>query len=406
MGAGSDSSLMRWIALFLVALCFVVGGTWTTVKFTIDYLLREDATANARDWAQYLAANVNDLEQIAAGEQPSAASMAFFQATRKSGQVFRYLIFNRDGYSQLLMDRDKVALVDLSEFSPDAARAVNSGEPFLAFGEANSSGMPRYYAEAYVPVRIGNHPVAIVAAFVDETNQRATYYKALAVASATLCLLTGLSFGVPAIAWYRRSQEKQKADQHIRFLAHHDGLTELSNRLHFMERLDAALLAVRQPDCGLALHFIDIDHFKMVNDTLGHDGGDFVLKTLAQRLLGIARADDIVARLGGDELVVAQTNVRDKDQAEQFARRVLSALSAPMSFKGQVIVATPSIGIAMSPCDGTTSERLLKSADLAVYDAKASGRNCFRFFAREMHQAMQSRLNPTWAAEGSVRIAG
>ena len=142
---------------------------------------------------------------------------------------------------------------------------------------------------------------------------------------------------------------------------------------------------MRLPSCrlrgeSLAVHFIDLDRFKKVNDTLGHDGGDFVLETVAERLRSVIRVDDVVARLGGDEFVVVQTEVSDKDQAEDFARRLLGALTAPMYLKEQTILATVSVGVAFAPADGTNPERLLKCADLALYKAKADGRNCIRFF--------------------------
>ena len=131
---------------------------------------------------------------------------------------------------------------------------------------------------------------------------------------------------------------------------------------------------------SLAVHFIDLDRFKNVNDTLGHDGGDFLLKTVAERLRSVTRVDDVVARLGGDEFVVVQTRISGKDQAEDFAGRLVAAVTAPMKLREQAIFATMSIGVALAPADGANPERLLKSADLALYKAKADGRNCIRFF--------------------------
>ena len=140
------------------------------------------------------------------------------------------------------------------------------------------------------------------------------------------------------------------------------------------------------------MHFIDLDRFKEINDTLGHDAGDFLLKTVAERLRAVTRNDDVAARLGGDEFVVIQTGVSEKGHAEDFARRLVSAVTAPMMLKDQEIVATASVGVAMAPTDGTEPERLLKSADLALYKSKADGRNCVHFFVPEMDAALQARL--------------
>jgi diguanylate cyclase (GGDEF)-like protein len=375
----------------VVILAVLVGGTWTAVKVTTDHLLYQNATSTARSWATFLAASVVDLKQIADGEQPSAASMVFFQSARKSGEVFRYEIFNRDGFSQLKSDHDKIALVDMSEHSDDAALAVTARRPIVDVQQGGSAELPALFALAYVPVLVDGRPIAVVAAYVDLTEQRRNFYSTFLVAAASLCLLTSLAFLIPAIAWYRRTREKQQADRRIRFLAHHDVLTGLANRAQLIEKLENALAVLPLRGGCLAVHFLDVDRFKEVNDTLGHDGGDFLLRTIAERLRAIIRVDDFAARLGGDEFIVIQTGIDDKAQVEAFARRLTSALIAPMKFGENEIVATVSVGIALAPLDGADPERLLKSADLALYKSKADGRNCFRFFAPEMDEAMQAR---------------
>jgi diguanylate cyclase (GGDEF)-like protein len=152
---------------------------------------------------------------------------------------------------------------------------------------------------------------------------------------------------------------------------------------------------------SLAVHFIDLDRFKEVNDTLGHDGGDFLLRTVAERLRAVIRVEDVEARLGGDEFVVVQNGIDGKDQAETFAHRLIAALAAPVKFREHEILATVSIGVALAPKDGDSAERLLKSADLALYKSKADGRNCIRFFAPEMDAALQARI----ALEKTLRDA-
>jgi diguanylate cyclase (GGDEF)-like protein len=234
--------------------------------------------------------------------------------------------------------------------------------------------------------------VAIVAAYVDETEKNDLFYRTSLMAALSLCAIAALSFGLPALAWYRRTKEKQQADRRIRFLAHHDALTGLANRAQLIERLEAALAVLPVRHDGIAVHFLDLDRFKQVNDSLGHDGGDFLLKTIAERLRAVIRIEDVVARLGGDEFVVVQTGVRGKVQAEDFARRIISAVTAPMKLKDRPFTATVSVGVALAPADGTDAERLLKSADLALYKAKTDGRNCFRFFLADMDTELQSRF--------------
>jgi diguanylate cyclase (GGDEF)-like protein len=388
----SEISLRRGIWLFLIIIAVLIGGTWATIKVTADRLLNQDAEDNARDWAYLLGANVSDLEQIAAGEQPSKQSVAYFETMRTAGHVFRYVIYNREGYSQLVSDHGGPSFVDISVLSPEAAAAIKTGVPVIGTKSTPTENAPKHFAEAFVPVYAGSKPIAVVAAYVDQTAQRANVYRVILGASLTLCALTGLAFGVPAVAWYRRTREKQRADRRIQFLAHHDVLTGLANRARLTERLEAALALLPSTETGVAVHYIDIDHFKQVNDTLGHDGGDFLLSTIGERLRTIIRIEDMIARLGGDEFVVLQTGVKGKPEAEHFAERIATVVAAPVVFHEQEIRVSFTVGVALAPADGTTPERLLKSADLALYNGKTSGRNCVRFFDPEMDEAMQQRV--------------
>jgi diguanylate cyclase (GGDEF)-like protein len=386
----ANISLRHGVTMLVMALSLLIGGIWVGTKITTNYLLYKDATEAARDWAQLLAETVPDLEQIAAGESPTKASMTLFEWAQKAGQVFRYEIYNREGYSQLVSDHG-VKQVNLSTYSAEAVRALATNEPIVDVREG-TLGKPKFYAQAYVPVIVDGRAVAIVAAYVDETENHDVFYRTSLIEALSLCAGAALLFALPALAWYRRTKEKQQADRRIRFLAHHDALTGLANRPQLVDKLEHALAALPLRGGNIAVHFLDLDRFKLVNDSLGHDGGDALLKTVAERLRSVIRNEDVVARLGGDEFVVVQTGITGKIQAEDFARRIISAMTAPMTLKDRPFVATVSVGVALAPADGTDSERLLKSADLALYKAKADGRNCIRFFLAEMDTELQARF--------------
>jgi diguanylate cyclase (GGDEF)-like protein len=177
----------------------------------------------------------------------------------------------------------------------------------------------------------------------------------------------------------------------ISHMAHHDALTDLANRTQLIEKLRIALAALPAQGPSVALYFIDLDRFKGVNDTMGHDKGDLLLKAVADRLRGLVGPDDTVARLGGDEFVVLRTGVTCVQDAEEFVRRVAAATSEPIELEGQTLSVSASIGVALAPADASNPDRLLKSADIAMYKAKADGRNCVRFFTPEMDAELQSR---------------
>lgn len=178
--------------------------------------------------------------------------------------------------------------------------------------------------------------------------------------------------------------ERRHAEQKIHWLARHDPLTEIANRLEFHEALDEALKNL-DPDHGLALHWIDLDGFKAVNDTLGHPVGDVLLKSVAMSLQRAVRKNDIVARLGGDEFAVlhVSSRVAEKTDAEHTAQRLLKEICKPHDLGGQEVSCSASIGIAFAPLHGQTAEQLLKAADLALYKAKANGKgNAFLYDPR------------------------
>ncbi len=172
--------------------------------------------------------------------------------------------------------------------------------------------------------------------------------------------------------------ERKEAENRLRHLAHHDSLTDLPNRFAITERLPRGR-AMGQ-DQRLALHFIDLDRFKTVNDVFGHQVGDGVLRAIARRLLGIVQQGDVVARLGGDEFAILQANLAGPADASALAEKVAEAVARPFLIEGREVVVGSSIGIAMAPQDGVSAEELLRRADLAMYQAKADGTGAYRFF--------------------------
>ncbi len=386
------SSYKTFALATAVVLLVGIVGIAATLKVTVDNLLYWDATASAESWAKYVVENVADIEEIADGQQPSAESMSFFIRTQQIRNVFGFEIIDLQGNVRLVSDGAKISSVGGATRDETAVRVAKTNLPFIAVKQGTPPIRPSNYSEAYIPVIADGQPRAVVAAYVDLTNQYDHFHKAFLIAAVALCVLSGAGAGIPAIAWHRRTKEKQRADQRIQFLARHDALTGLSNRTLLVELMNVTFATLPLQRDSLAVHFIDLDHFKAINDSLGHDAGDFLLKTSAERLCAVTRLGDEVARFGGDEFVVLQSGVHDREHAETFALRLVDALAAPMQFKGHEISATVSIGFAIAPADGDSAERLLKCADLALYRAKADGRNCVRGFLPEMDATLKARI--------------
>ncbi|NQV22567.1 MAG: EAL domain-containing protein, partial [Rhodospirillales bacterium] len=188
-----------------------------------------------------------------------------------------------------------------------------------------------------------------------------------------------------------RAIERKRADETIRTMALQDSLTGLANREQFQRQMPPALANSLRVGRNVALMFLDVDHFKDVNDTLGHPIGDELLKEISKRLMICCRETDTVARLGGDEFAIIATNLHGPDGAATLARRIVDSLRAPVTLDGREIFITGSIGITVYPADGLDSADLQKNADLALYRAKDEGRDNYQFYDEEMNRSVQNR---------------
>ncbi len=193
----------------------------------------------------------------------------------------------------------------------------------------------------------------------------------------------------------------KRSEEQIAFQAYHDALTGLPNRLLFNDRLNMAMAHAQRQEQGLAVLFLDLDHFKTINDSLGHAVGDSLLQAVAERLQGVLRDEDTAARIGGDEFMVLLQSATDPESAGVVAERLLEVVSGPFAISGYELYVTASIGVTLFPHDGQDPESLTANADMAMYRAKEDGRNTYRMFTPAMNQQVIQRL----AMENDLRKA-
>ncbi|MBS1139100.1 MAG: diguanylate cyclase/phosphodiesterase with and sensor(s) [Proteobacteria bacterium] len=187
------------------------------------------------------------------------------------------------------------------------------------------------------------------------------------------------------------SKAKQ-AEERLFHMANHDSLTGLPNRMNFSEQLGQTLQRCKRQECGAAVVFIDLDRFKIINDTLGHAIGDKYLKIVAERLSSATRKQDLLARWGGDEFVMAMEGQDDPRIVGETLTRLIVMLAEPIHLGGHELIPTASIGVAIYPEDGSRSAELIKAADTAMYGAKQRGRNCYEFYSKEMAKDLSAKL--------------
>ncbi len=261
------------------------------------------------------------------------------------------------------------------------SRLVEPGTPFRAIAAALSTGSRA--GSALEKLLIGQQSLI-------QEGRAATYFEDIGDGRTFSISHQPMSDG-GWVATYEDVSERRRAEARIAHMAHHDALTDLPNRILFHERMNDAFARFRRTGEPFSILCFDLDRFKSVNDTLGHPVGDALLKAVAERLLRHARETDLVARLGGDEFAILMTGSDQPQEAQSFAVRVLELLSVPFEVEGHHISTGASIGIAVAPTDGVTSDQLLKNADMALYRAKADGRQIYRFFAADMDAEMQAR---------------
>ena len=193
-------------------------------------------------------------------------------------------------------------------------------------------------------------------------------------------------------AFFHDISELKRKEKQISLMAYSDALTKLPNRAALEFRLTKAIARAERDQCALAIFFIDLDNFKNINDSLGHDKGDKVLIEVANRLSQTIRSEDTLSRLGGDEFILLSENIENENAVYILANRILTALQRPIEVEPNTIYINASIGISLFPEDGQTTQELIKNADMAMYKAKSEGKNKFVMFTREMNDKLLNRI--------------
>jgi len=339
------------------------GGRYLGVG-TVLALLQAANETNRRGVAELAAAKADAerAQTFMTAVVEAMPSMVFV----KRADDHRYVLLNRAGEKTLGFSRtEMIGRTDAEFFSPEQAAIYAQRDR-----EVVESGEVRVIEEDLVPRKDGSMAILRTKKIaINDAEGRPEY-------------LLGVSEDIA---------DRKRAEAQIARLAHYDPLTELPNRVLFQKDLGEALARRSRTGDQLAVHFIDLDRFKTVNDTLGHPLGDALLRIAAERLRGCVREGDTVARLGGDEFAVVQTGLTDLSGATRLAERVVEAMAAPFDLQGHQVMIGASVGVSVAPSDGDDADELLKKADMALYRAKADGRGAFHFFERAMDEQLQAR---------------
>lgn len=257
--------------------------------------------------------------------------------------------------------------------------------------QTHSDGIQRY---TFARPLFGYPLIAVVGLaeqeqFAEARENVKKYLRQASIGSGFLVLVFAALFRESRLLSLSRKREREQAAQ-VEYMAYHDTLTGLANRSLFSTFLQQELLLAKRHDHIFSVLFLDLDKFKQINDTLGHDAGDELLIQVAQRLKSCLRSSDVVARIGGDEFVALLHCLKGEDCGETVARKIISTVAEPYNILGHELKITISIGISMYPQHGLDEHMLMKNADIAMYYAKALGRNNYRIYSSDLPQGQQS----------------
>lgn len=390
----------NWMLAFVGAFVFVGATIWVALVAR-NAILNQDAEVKALEWGEHVVADVADLEHILLGAPASQEARRQMSSFGHLSGVYRYKIFDLDG--NLRLHSDNAVWNELHHYSSGggsvvAARVARTGQSVVSARFGDGTTQPKLFAAAYFPLMKSYGIIGAGEVYIDHTERARLLDDILIQAGTVLIALTALAFLVPLLfaAWEARS--RRDTLRHLRHIATHDELTNLCKRASFLEKVDR-LIEQKEP---FALHLIDLDRFKDINDTYGHPQGDELLKQVAQRLNDIAGDSMVIARFGGDEFAILQpiADVTSNDPG-QLGRRVAASLCMPFALSIVEAQIGASIGTALYPLDGNTRERLLMNADLALYTAKRAGRGRAISFMPEIEQEYRTRI----ALEARLRQA-
>ncbi len=402
------------VASFVAIVAVITMLSWyyrsTTKNALITHQTRSNvslATAFANSvWPKY-SDFVRSASDIPTADLPQRGEITALRtdvlAQMKGLNVVKVKIYNLHGLTVFSTDAEQIGAdkSDNTGFQKarggDVASSITFRNEFYAFERFI---VDRNLVTSYIPVRKADGAVEAVfelysdvTDLVDELNRNQT--QIVAVVSIALGLLYLFLYLVVKHAdkiISTQVQERRENEDRVRYQAYHDPLTDLPNRVSFGERLSETIARAKRRNNSAGLLYFDLDRFKTVNDSLGHDAGDQLLGVLAKRIQSVARESDMVFRVGGDEFTIILETLRHAEDAARVAQRLIDSIAEPVQLLNHRITVTASIGIAIYPTDATDVDRLVKSADAAMYRAKQSGRNTYANYTADLNVQATERF--------------
>lgn len=377
-------------AIVFCLICLGLAGVaMVVVRFETERLLARDARMEAQNWARYLVNNIVDFDAMLAGAAPSLNTMTFLQHSRQMGRLVRFRVY--DTHGRLRIDSSELGQANsyrkrVSGRNRALFEAAMAGRPAVksVADENGGDGV----AVALTPLAADGKIVGVLEVNVTQAGRRAMFSEIAAHTGILFGLLLGLA---PLVGFIYRSRQKEQIERNLQFLTRHDPLTHLPNRAAFTSALTCAVNDRHDEEGMVALHLLDIDRFRLVNEEHGHATGDMVLRRLAEKLRKLVGSHGFVGRVGGNRFAIFHADVADVADADAFAARLTSAVAEPLTRADAPISLSVTVGVSLAPDDAESADELLSHAETALMAARENGRERYRFYDMSVEQGFARR---------------
>ena len=377
MQSGSEKRTLGILPLIVAIMVVAVGAVFVGNN-SIWSMLRADTEASAKSWGEYIVSRVPQIDRIMTGDEPMEIAAAYLWGRNEFGSLRRFRLYDQLGYER--MDSSQADFRPLSSGGQlrrnfNAVSVFETGETSFDFVHDVVDDNPVYTARTLVPLVADEQPVGVLEVISDETHNWTSMRGQFVRTGFEIAGLVLLAFLLPGILYLRRTGQLEFAANRLRQTVEYDALTGTLNRAAFSAVLRSQINAANANGQLVAVHFIDLDRFKNVNDALGHGVGDQLLAATAQRLRRSLGTRERLARLGADEFAIMQPFYDSaRDAVPQLGKDIVREMARPFLIEGNEIQIGASVGYAISPQDGETVDELVRAADIALAHAKESAR--------------------------------
>jgi diguanylate cyclase (GGDEF)-like protein len=383
-----------WIKTAVVLIAFAAAlflAGWAMVIHTTDRMLRADARIEAQNWADALYHNVRDTRLIIGGERPSPDTLAYLGNAHRIGRIREFALYALDG--ELRLRSDHLGQIEtrargFSGLTPEAADATRAGGTYVRSFTEQIDGVTLYASEAVIPLMDGGRQIGFLQMVIPQNYRRELFLSAAIEGAFTVGVLIAL---VPIWGFWSNARQKRAMRRQLEFMATHDPLTGLMNRASWLKSFSEAFARNNADRPILTVLAIELSGIRTANETFGNTAGDQLLRVSAERLTQAVGMTGFISRIGGSSFGVIASPLADAIDAAKLAQSIIRELSQPVKFHGEELAVDVSVGVAISPTDGTDHVHLVRAAEFSAEKAHSSGRNNYRFFDAAVEKIAERR---------------